>query len=82
MPRPTTRKEVLDSLRKTIADGSIVVGAGAGTIPPQDRYGRRQKLMIQALASLPNSSRREALTSFSSTILVVSAWPDEARWLG
>ncbi|BCR86879.1 TIM-barrel enzyme family protein [Aspergillus chevalieri] len=30
MPRPTTRKEVLDSLRKTIADGSIVVGAGAG----------------------------------------------------
>ncbi|EYE91219.1 TIM-barrel enzyme family protein [Aspergillus ruber CBS 135680] len=30
MPHPTTRKEVLDRLRKTIADGSIVVGAGAG----------------------------------------------------
>ena len=30
MPRPTTRKEVLDRLRKTIDDGSIIVGAGAG----------------------------------------------------
>ncbi|PWY83188.1 hypothetical protein BO94DRAFT_519833 [Aspergillus sclerotioniger CBS 115572] len=30
MPRPTTRKEVLARLRKTIADGSIIVGAGAG----------------------------------------------------
>ncbi|OJI90702.1 ToMV susceptible protein tm-1(GCR26) [Aspergillus tubingensis] len=30
MPRPTTRQEVLDRLRKTIADGSIIIGAGAG----------------------------------------------------
>ncbi|RJE22778.1 TIM-barrel enzyme family protein [Aspergillus sclerotialis] len=30
MPRPTTRKEVITRLRKTIADGSIIVGAGAG----------------------------------------------------
>ncbi|PYI03268.1 hypothetical protein BO78DRAFT_472037 [Aspergillus sclerotiicarbonarius CBS 121057] len=30
MPRPTTRQEVLARLRKTIADGSIIVGAGAG----------------------------------------------------
>lgn len=30
MPRPATRKEVLDRLRKTIDDGSIIVGAGAG----------------------------------------------------
>ncbi|KAI9928763.1 hypothetical protein ASPWEDRAFT_168737 [Aspergillus wentii DTO 134E9] len=30
MPRPTTRQEVLSRLRKTIADGSIIVGAGAG----------------------------------------------------
>ncbi|PYI35196.1 hypothetical protein BP00DRAFT_335162 [Aspergillus indologenus CBS 114.80] len=28
--RPTTRQEVLARLRKTIADGSIIVGAGAG----------------------------------------------------
>lgn len=32
MPRPTSRTEVLSRLRKTIADGSIIVGAGAG--PP------------------------------------------------
>ncbi|OOG01078.1 hypothetical protein ASPCADRAFT_38477 [Aspergillus carbonarius ITEM 5010] len=30
MPRPTTRQEVLSRLHKTIADGSIIVGAGAG----------------------------------------------------
>ncbi|OJJ73950.1 hypothetical protein ASPBRDRAFT_174913 [Aspergillus brasiliensis CBS 101740] len=30
MPRPTTRQEVLARLRKTIADGSIIIGAGAG----------------------------------------------------
>ncbi|RAL00378.1 TIM-barrel enzyme family protein [Aspergillus ibericus CBS 121593] len=30
MPRPTTRQEVLARLRQTIADGSIIVGAGAG----------------------------------------------------
>ncbi|GAQ41511.1 ToMV susceptible protein tm-1(GCR26) [Aspergillus tubingensis] len=30
MPRPITRQEVLDRLRKTIADGSIIIGAGAG----------------------------------------------------
>lgn len=30
MPRPTTRQEVLDRLRKTVADGKIIVGAGAG----------------------------------------------------
>lgn len=34
MPRPTTRTEVLSRLRKTIADGSIIVGAGAGTTTP------------------------------------------------
>ncbi|CAL5870896.1 uncharacterized protein PFLUO_LOCUS5137 [Penicillium psychrofluorescens] len=30
MPRPSTREEVLARLRKTVADGSIIVGAGAG----------------------------------------------------
>ncbi|KAJ6103013.1 hypothetical protein N7486_005440 [Penicillium sp. IBT 16267x] len=30
MPRPTNREEVLARLRKTVADGSIIVGAGAG----------------------------------------------------
>ncbi|CEJ58994.1 Putative TIM-barrel enzyme family protein [Penicillium brasilianum] len=30
MPRPTTREEVLTRLRKTVAEGSIIVGAGAG----------------------------------------------------
>ncbi|KAJ5281333.1 hypothetical protein N7478_006705 [Penicillium angulare] len=30
MPRPTNRAEVLSRFRKTIADGSIIVGAGAG----------------------------------------------------
>ncbi|KAJ5370387.1 uncharacterized protein N7496_006479 [Penicillium cataractarum] len=30
MLRPTTREEVLARLRKTVADGSIIVGAGAG----------------------------------------------------
>lgn len=30
MPRPTTRDEVLARLRKTVAEGSIIVGAGAG----------------------------------------------------
>ncbi|GFF39386.1 uncharacterized protein y4oV [Aspergillus udagawae] len=30
MPRPTTRQEVLARLRQTIAEGSIIVGAGAG----------------------------------------------------
>jgi hypothetical protein len=30
MPRPTTREEVLVRLRKTVAEGSIIVGAGAG----------------------------------------------------
>lgn len=30
MPRPTTREEVMARLRQTVADGSIIVGAGAG----------------------------------------------------
>jgi hypothetical protein len=30
MPRPANREEVLARLRKTVADGSIIVGAGAG----------------------------------------------------
>jgi len=30
MQRPTTREEVLARLRKTVSDGSIIVGAGAG----------------------------------------------------
>lgn len=30
MPRPVNREEVLARLRKTVADGSIIVGAGAG----------------------------------------------------
>lgn len=30
MPRPKSREEVLARLRKTVADGSIIVGAGAG----------------------------------------------------
>lgn len=30
MPRPTERKEVLSRLRQSIADGKIIVGAGAG----------------------------------------------------
>jgi predicted TIM-barrel enzyme len=34
MPRPTTREEVLTRLRKTVDDGSIIVGAGAGRYPP------------------------------------------------
>jgi hypothetical protein len=34
MPRPTTREEVLAKLRKTVADGSIIVGAGAGETSP------------------------------------------------
>lgn len=39
MPRPTTRKEVLDRLRKTIDDGSIIVGAGAGAYTNIIHYG-------------------------------------------
>ncbi|KAL1985776.1 hypothetical protein VTN96DRAFT_7398 [Rasamsonia emersonii] len=30
MPRPTSRKEILSRLRQVIADGGIIVGAGAG----------------------------------------------------
>ena len=30
MPRPANRDEVLARLRKTVAEGSIIVGAGAG----------------------------------------------------
>ncbi|PWY81917.1 hypothetical protein BO70DRAFT_362348, partial [Aspergillus heteromorphus CBS 117.55] len=30
MPRPTSREEVLARLRQTIADGSVIIGAGAG----------------------------------------------------
>lgn len=30
MPRPANREEVLARLRRTVADGSIIVGAGAG----------------------------------------------------
>lgn len=32
MPRPSNREEVLARLKKTVADGEIIVGAGAGTI--------------------------------------------------
>lgn len=32
MPRPANREEVLARLRKTVADGSIIVGAGAGKV--------------------------------------------------
>jgi hypothetical protein len=31
MPRPTSRKEILPRLRQVIADGGIILGAGAGT---------------------------------------------------
>lgn len=37
MPRPANREEVLARLRKTVADGSIIVGAGAGKIAIQLR---------------------------------------------
>lgn len=30
MPRPANRDEVLARLHKTVAEGSIIVGAGAG----------------------------------------------------
>lgn len=32
MPRPTTRAEVLQRLRDTIASGRIILGAGAGKL--------------------------------------------------
>lgn len=33
MPRPANRDEVLARLHKTVAEGSIIVGAGAGMFP-------------------------------------------------
>lgn len=36
MPRPTNRQEILGRLRKVIADGGVIVGAGAGTLPLSD----------------------------------------------
>lgn len=77
MPRPTSRKEVLDRLRKTIDDGSIIVGAGAGAyfIYNAPWFTSLTWLIdYQESVSLPNSLKKEARISSSFTTPVDSAW--------
>lgn len=54
--RPTTRTEVLSRLRKTIDNGSIIVGSGAGTSLPA-----RPQTQTQTNTLTTNQPRNRAL---------------------
>lgn len=81
MPCPTTREEVLARLRKTVADGSIIVGAGAGeiTLFSPEIYQSFMLILFQALVSLQKQSSPADATSSSSTTRADSEWPAEAH---
>jgi hypothetical protein len=63
MPPPSTREEVLAKLRKTVADGSIIVGAGAGRFHFHgERLWQPLTILPQALGYRPKQSSKEAPT--------------------
>ncbi|KZF23533.1 hypothetical protein L228DRAFT_246307 [Xylona heveae TC161] len=58
MPRPTDRKDVLDKLKRTIAEGKVIVGAGAGRNRGREAARGPPLTLSQELACLPSSSKR------------------------